>query len=715
MKERILVSIIAVFAITLNVKGQTRSEKDENVVVQMNYCINTLTNIIHNKSMTVLEHESDQLVNNLTMEQIIGLHEIKDFRIDLMDAVSKFEITEEERSLMRRVQSLKRDNMKWSALSNALNPTMLLTGNGAGMGYQVAFQVLLTAARTAIEYKTMQGEQNIEELQAMWDLRKEDMQTINELRKTAQGIVFELYNKYHLKESDRLTEATANLFNEYISEENTAKRIRILEDNADTYKHIPEYYYHLGMAYLDQNDYTRAKTNFSNYLEMYRRTPFLRYDERSGCIALAILANEKGLSPDDKKVLINLAIKNMPNNSAAILQCAMVYIYELGLVEEGFRLIRSGIDNAHASDREILYMAASNLLPAMKNHQSIYNAISDTFKNSKDKDYDSFVTFLIFNGTEVWNHLNELNIFSKCYYRPWYTCWFGKKFSPEFHLTFPDDVVYNGDDFYVYYEDHNANKVSIHQLKPTYKYAISEDDINDVKCFKSIKNLKYLYVETISHGVYKLKKNININKIKDETWPRQSEFVLSNDDLDDIVDFCKDFNPNSPGTELLFKKSKSSKQVIDGYKNIEVNFYGDSLTYTPYHSIKQEGYYIRIILNNGMQIFYKYNEGNIEPYYYSDGSNNFFWDKDSEAEYTYQENEVVIDQDPSWLDKILSFIKGLFSSEKDNADKEPGNEIVVNNSEKSEPSWFSKSINSVRNWFSSKNDTSDEDKKIINN
>ena len=81
MKERILVSIIAVFAITLNVKGQTRSEKDENVVVQMNYCINTLTNIIHNKSMTVLEHESDQLVNNLTMEQIIGLHEIKDFRI----------------------------------------------------------------------------------------------------------------------------------------------------------------------------------------------------------------------------------------------------------------------------------------------------------------------------------------------------------------------------------------------------------------------------------------------------------------------------------------------------------------------------------------------------------------------------------------------------------------------------------------------------------
>ena len=706
MKERILVSILAVLSITLNVIGQTRSGKDDNVVVQMNYCINSLTNIIHNKSITVLEHESDQLVNNLTMEQIIGLPEIKDFRIDLMDAVSKFEITEEERSLMRRVQSLKRDNIKWSALSNALNPTMLLTGSGTGMGPQVAFQVLLTAARTAIEYKTMQGEQNIEELQAMWDLRKEDMQTINELRKTAQGIVFELYNKYHLKESDRLTEATANLFNEYISEDNTAKRIRILEDNADTYKHIPEYYYHLGMAYLDQKDYTKAKRNFSNYLEMYKRTPFLRYDERSGCIALAILANDKGLSPDDKKTLINLAIKNMPNNSAAILQCAIVYIYELGLVEEGFRLIRTGIDNAHASDREILYMAASNLLPAMKNHQSIYNAISDTFKNSKDKDYDSFVTFLIFNEIEVWNHLNELNIFSKCYYRPWYTCWFGKNFSPEFHLTLPEDVVYNEDDFCVYYEEHNANKVSIHQLKPTYKYAILEDDINDVKCFNSNKNLKYLYVETISPGVYKLKKNININKIIDETWPRQSEFVLSNEDIDDIVDFCQDYNPKSPGTELLFKENKSSKQVIDGYKNLEVSFFGDSLAYIPYHSIKQEGYYIRIILKNGMQIVYKYKDGNIEPYFYTNGTNKYFWDKDSEVEYTYQENEVVKDKNSSWFDKLMSFIRGLFSSEKDNADKESGKETVEINSEKLELSLFSKAKNSVKNWFSSKKETS---------
>lgn len=79
--------------------ASAQSEKDM-VIAQMNYCITTLTNIVHNKSMTVLEHESDQLLNNLTMEQIIGLYEINDFRIELLDAVSRFEITEEERALL---------------------------------------------------------------------------------------------------------------------------------------------------------------------------------------------------------------------------------------------------------------------------------------------------------------------------------------------------------------------------------------------------------------------------------------------------------------------------------------------------------------------------------------------------------------------------------------------------------------------------------------
>lgn len=287
LKLKLVLILVTVLANTFYVAAQP--DKDM-VIAQMNYCINTLTNIIHNKSMTVLEHESDQLLNNLTMEQIIGLYEINEFRVELLDAVSRFEITEEERALLRRLQSIKRDNMKWAAISNALDPTMLLTGSaGPGMGYQLAFQALLTAARSAVEYKVMQGEQNIEELRAMWDLRKEDLKTINEVRKTALSIVFSLYNKYHLSENDRLTEATANLFSDYISEPDAAKRVRLLEDHRKMYEHMPDFYYHLGMGYVDLEQYDRAKPNFETYLELYGKAPILRYDEKSGCIALTRL------------------------------------------------------------------------------------------------------------------------------------------------------------------------------------------------------------------------------------------------------------------------------------------------------------------------------------------------------------------------------------------------------------------------------------------
>lgn len=700
--------IIATTFLSISIKAQNQANRDENVVVQMNYCINSLTNIIHNKSISVLEHESDQLVNNLTMEQIIGLPEIKDFRIDLMDAVSKFEITEEERLLMRRIQSIKRDNMKWAAISNALNPTMLISGTNTGP--QLAFQALLTVARTAVEYKTMQGEQNIEELQAMWELRKEDMQTINELRKSAQGIVFELFNKYHLKEGDRLTESTANRFNEYISETNPGRRARILEDNFSTYKRIPEYYYHLGMAYLDQDDYSKAKVNFLKYLELYKKTPILRYDERSGCIALAMLTYEKTLSSTEKVELINIAISNLPNNSAALLQCVMVYLYELNQIEDGFKLLRSGIDNLHASDRGLLYMAAANLLPFIKDYPSIYSAINEVFNKSNDISYDSYTTYLMYSNDNAWPELTKLNRFDDCYYRLWYSLWIAKDYSRNFHLILPNNIEF-GNDILVYSEKYTKDKLDIRQVRAEYKYAITEEDINDVDCFKSNKNLKYLYVETIEPGLYKLKSNIDKEKIKDESWPRQSEFVLSADDIEDILDFCEDYQNTTDEQVYHFKDVKNERDTVDCDSTYEITFIGDTLVYKPHCSSTQNGYYVRLVLNNGLQVVYKYDEEEnmLMPYYYYNGKELVFGNEDMKLEYSRKNDAVTEEQNdaedetPAWYDRLWTSVSEWFISDDEDADTEEES----SSASEEEPSWFKRVWNSITSWFSS-NDVNED-------
>ena len=656
LKIKLVLILVTVLANTFYVAAQP--DKDM-VIAQMNYCINTLTNIIHNKSMTVLEHESDQLLNNLTMEQIIGLYEINEFRVELLDAVSRFEITEEERALLRRLQSIKRDNMKWAAISNALDPTMLLTGSaGPGMGYQLAFQALLTAARSAVEYKVMQGEQNIEELRAMWDLRKEDLKTINEVRKTALSIVFSLYNKYHLSENDRLTEATANLFSDYISEPDAAKRVRLLEDHRKMYEHMPDFYYHLGMGYVDLEQYDRAKPNFETYLELYGKAPILRYDEKSGCIALTRLTCETDLTNAEKRRLIDIALQNLPGNSAAILQCAMVYLYELEDAEKGLDLIRAGIDDPNASDHNL--------------------DISEVISFGDVSSQKWYLMYL------YWMSLVDSDL------------------NDELHIVLPERISYNIGDIFVYIEEYKDARCSIQQLRTMFSNGVTIDEIEDVDCFKANRDLKYLFFETlVPDKVFILKRNIDYEKIRKEEWPRMTDFYLSNGDIEDIVDFCENNSPESYDTDLVCERwggKYVDKGEIDGVK---IRFAGDSLRYDPCQSVCQEGVYLRIVFANGINLMYRYDSDDekLKPYLYIVDSRTVIADEkvDDEIECLVNESDTLSVNNSSWWSKVKTDIRDVFSSEDEKDTLKAG-----------DSSWWSKTRTNIRSIFS-KEDINDED------
>lgn len=590
----------------------------ENIIAQMNYCISTLTNIIHHKSIDVLNHESDQLINNLTIEQIVGLEEINDFRLDLAEAISKFEITEEERLLMKRIQSIKRDNLKWNALANALNPTMLLTGNsGPGMGYQIAFQALLTAARSVVEYQSMKGEQNIEELQAMWSLRKEDLKGINKVRTDAMDVLFKLYNKYKLSEFDRLTESTADLLSQYIAEVDVEKRIRLLEDNYETYKNIVDYYYYLGMAYADNMQYEKAVPVLNKYLSLYSVAPILRYNEKVGCVALTKLLNEKNLSTTEKETLIQTALDNLPGNSAAVLQCAMIYLYELKKEEKALEILRKGIDDVRAFDRDLLFMAATKWMPIIVKYPLIKNAICSAFENCKQMSLDTYAAYLLNTTPNAWEKLNKLikfdNIDDYHIYKPWESI-----LNEELSIVLPPSIMCNTKEVSCYFEYYDNSEIHINQLVTTYANSVTLDDINDVDCFKSNKDLKYLFLENIgSDETFVVKRNLDYAKIKKGEAHRMSEFTLSDSDIEDIIDFCNEHVSkvenvvlnNIPYDVSIEKKNLSNDKTLF--------FKGKSLLYTPQIN-EPNGYYFNIYFSNGIHFKWRYNQEKeiLEPYIY---------------------------------------------------------------------------------------------------
>lgn len=667
------------------------------VIAQMNYCTNALSNIIHNKSMAVLDYESDQLINNLTMEQACGIYEIKEYRSTLLEAIGQFQITEEERQLMRRIQSLKQDNLKWQALSSALNPTMLLTGGG-GMGIQLAYQATLAAARTAIEYKVASNELAIDALEAMWELRKEDLTKINEARVDAQKLILDLFQSHGLSEYDRLTEQNAEALLKYTSETNPQRRIRLLENNKKYYIKYAPYYYHLGMAYVDNNEYHKAKPILKKYLSTYQRTPIFRHDNMSGCVALTTLTHEMGLTKEQKIEVINAALDNLPHNSAAYLQCALAYIYDLKEEEKGLEIILSAIDDPYATDKEILYLGVANLASIINKYPTLQSQIEECMAEESIMHLDTYLLYCINKRANAWEDINQVIHFEKVATRKYESLYIVKNFNRELSVNIPQRFVMNAGACQVVLCDYIKDEFMTEQFVLYNDNYITLEDIEKVACFKADTKLKFLYVEEVGNEsqVYVLR-NVDIDKIAAGTWPRQSEFALSSEDQKDIVSFCKKYMPEKADyTTWKFDDGSSEHRIYP----LDVISVGIGIGVAVSKKYLQEGKLVCFNFGNNISIVYRYDNNNYDllPCYYQYNDERVFASAEIEKELT--ENIDVIagvlcsDSTYGMWGAVKGWVKKDTTSNAVNAEATPVKDEV-----KQENDSTTNILATVKNWF----------------
>lgn len=556
--------IVSVFAILLtsvfSIKAQ--SDQKELAVALMNNCVNTLTNIINNKSMLVLEHESDQILNNLTVKQIVGFPEISEFRVDLIDAIDNLSITEEEREILRKVNSVKQDNLKWRALSGALNNTMLLTGGGSN-AYQLGFQALLTAARTGIEYKASKNDLQIEEMQAMWDLRKDDLKDFSKLRKEALDIIFRLYQKHNLKESDRLTEQTSQQFQKIITEPDAKKMVRLLIDNAGKFGHMADYYYYLGMGYLDSGNINKANECFDRYEELYDKAPIYRINEKGGMISLARLTHNKNLTiPETEKLVANV-LKNLPNNAMANIQCAVITDRVLKKPANGLSILRSALDNVSTDDKTAVIMTASLLAPKVNSNTAIYKDFISAYVNQKSYDIDAAINMWIAKKDNVFLKLKSIFTISDLATHPWVVG--DAEVSDKMIISCPSKYTVNISQVQMFVEKHTESEVYLYPYILSEKNALTIDQINKIDCFKQNPNLKYLYMDACGKDKYMIKFGIDYNAIQQNTYHKQEDFSLSDKDRKKIIKFLKENAPERTRTQIV--ATKSDNKLIKVEKN----------------------------------------------------------------------------------------------------------------------------------------------------
>ena len=541
------------------------SQTNERVITQMNYCINSLTNIINATSVEELDHEIDHILNFLSMEQVAGMDEIHHFRNMLFTTATELQINQQEKNLLQQKQKLRRDQAKWNALSSGLNNAMMLIPGvgGNSFGPQLAFYGLLTAARSGVEFQNQSKQIDLDEMVELWALKKRDLESWKSLRSSAMDIVYNLYKQYHLKEFDRLTENSANLFNQISKESDPKKRLRLLLDNQQLLGNQLSYNYLLGISYYELGDYVKADKYFKAYEEKYNRLQLFRYDERSGLIALARLQALPNFPGYSKQSLIDIITYHLPQNGAANLACVISLLSDNKKIEAA-QLLRKALDKNDISDRQALLLTASKLIPELKNNSIEKNNLLDIISNYRQTSFFLGATLDLYGKDGInWNYWNSILLFNKISYRPWFTLWLGhRQLHKKFEIALPGKTI-RDDSLKIYRIEKRKDEIKLIQESYSYKYGILKSEIfKRIKIIKDHPELLPIFFTTIiEDSIYFVKNKIDYDALKNCN-PSSLEFRELKTMLSVLLFECDDKSDNQ-----IKKNVKENQKLVKELAN----------------------------------------------------------------------------------------------------------------------------------------------------
>lgn len=626
--KKIVITIITILSV---LTGMAQTPSKAMVKAQLNQALISLNNIINNQSLDVVDFELDQLLNNLTIEQLQGIDEIAYWRQYAIEDFGKLYISEQERQVLKRVLEKKRAGMMHEALSNALSPSMLVTGGGNTKG-QLAFQILLTCARTAVEYKKAGNELDIEELEANWALRKNDLSTTMDLRKELLGITYTLFGKYGLKENDRLTEKTATMLTNLYNEKDNSLRLRRLKDNQSQFGQILGYDYYLGMAYIDNNQPAMGVKYLKQYIENYKRTPIFRVNPYLGYASQAILTYDTSLNASGKVSMINNIIRNLPNDGVSAIACALVLKNQLNKPVEAISLLRKMIDKPSATQKNDMATLLLHWKDDWMNNQGLRKDIIKSISQTKDVGLDNhlYLVYLI-NPSKFWDHVNA-NIQIKD--NPFAV---GSK---DFEIEV--SRKYNREDNFKIYTEHHDGKLKIREYEAKLANSMTRKELEKksaaIKTNSQIINLLFDYV---GDGRYVVKSGLPTDRILANSYQPLKDFSITDSEAKELGKLCRKMmsgtakleydvksvksvpnaklptfiNPGSAGFKTFGKDVKDAVNANRTYnKNIKIDFEGKSLVVMPpvYNPVGEK--FITIKLDSTFPITLIWSQGSGNKY-----------------------------------------------------------------------------------------------------
>lgn len=595
MSKRYIFSLFASLFVCFTLCGQSIDK--EVVAFQMNSCVMSLTNLNESQSLATYEKERENLINNLSKEGMAKLPEITDLRESILSTIYQLEITQEERQVLRKIKAIDKEGDKWRAISNGLNQAMVfIPGRSGGGAQQAAFYALLTAARSAVDYGASQKEAESEEAKALWEIRKQDLKQYAWLNTEAYKKINEIFRLYQLGDEYELTPRQASEFNKLISDQDPVRRSQKLINNASIFRYLNEYNYYLGMAFLQQNDFKKAKPYFDSYIANARKSRIYKIDDKLGCIYLALLAYEEMVPASVTERYVSEALKNLPHNGAAYIQCATIFCSKLQSKEMAFTLLRDALFDDMMTEKEAIIMTITEWLPQIKespSYNAIYNSICQSIEANIDYvSLNSYLHFLIASeDTRSWEEIEKL------------LCVTGEGNSVNvkepFLIRLTKNLDIKIDHLSVYVESLKGDVFKVKEASLTYPHGFTQAKLEKkFALFKASPDLIYLFFDYNKDGnVFYVKRSItkeDFNKLTKTPYEYEGikSFSLDLTDksspdrksLQKIVDFCRKNQALSPSETIVYCKVKRNKQRSKEVKSYLDNHFqsSSSLSFVPF-------------------------------------------------------------------------------------------------------------------------------------
>ena len=436
-----------------------------NIITRMNYCILTSYYIQQSPSLDFFEEKKYEINNRITIPK--GVKEIQDYHATIQKTLNELIINEHEKQIYFDVLDIEKKNRKLNAAKSALQGD-LFTVNP----FSAIANTVLTIARAGIDLAVSKNEAEMQNIRSMWEFQRVSLMSEFELVDMGFKYIYQLFNKYDLSEYDRLTEDDIKNYFSALSEPDPETRSRRLEYDSLIFKNMHDYYYYLGMAYIDADStevgYKRAEPYFDKYIEQYTKFPLFRTDEKTGIIALTrLLRGSKDTSNEYKANLIREIEKNLPNNEFGYAVGSMEY-YTMGDYEKAFRLLQIGIDNV--GNDEVLLELAFKYMNEIREYPEIHHDICGAILSSKSLTLQEYASCVIAMNNNTRNErLKELMVL-----QPKDSLNFYLKNQPLLKLTTPKTFIEQ--DIQAYYESVTDTGTYVYEydMRP---FGVSRDEL----------------------------------------------------------------------------------------------------------------------------------------------------------------------------------------------------------------------------------------------